>query len=125
MKALFDTPLLCMDLLRQDPPDLHAGEKASKRFCLLYCALEHEAVAQGNQNSWRAKPKLHQLAELMQFSLQDSGTPDKWWTHKDEDWGGWLANTAVRRGGRNVPATTALTLNLLQRFRACLHKLVA
>ena len=87
-----------------------------KRFALLYTALEREALEQGDSVSWRTKPKLHLLQELLEYTALEAGSPSRYWTYMDESWGGWLATTGARRGGANNPSQ--VSLNLIQRFRA-------
>lgn len=121
--ALFTQLNLCVDITKAAPLDVESAANASRRFCLLYVALEREALEQGDPLSWRVKPKLHMFAELTQVAIRTAGAPQLFWTYQDEGWNSWLAQTGRRRGGCNVPATTALTL--LQRFRACLDMLAS
>jgi hypothetical protein len=119
--ALFTHLNQCVYITKATPLDVESAVDASKRFCLLYVALEKEALAQGDALSWRVKPKLHLFAELMQVAIRTVGAPHLFWTYQDEGWNSWLAQSGHRRGGRSVPAATAL--RLLQRFRASLEKL--
>ena len=52
-----------------------------KRFALLYTALEREALEQGGSVSWRTKPKLHLLQELLDYTALEAGSPAEYWTY--------------------------------------------
>ena len=99
----------------------YPAEKASlacRKFACLYVALETEALAiNPNSKSWRVKPKLHLFQELIEYVAPLRGSPKAYWTYRDEDVGGWLAEVGSRRGGLKTAATTAL--RLLQRFCGC------
>ena len=68
------------------------------RFCLLYGSLEQRDAC-----LWIVKPKFHQ-------------NPSKTWCYREEDFGGFLAQTSRRRGGLNSPKAVATAV--LQKFRA-------
>jgi hypothetical protein len=108
---------MCMST---EPYDASRAATACRRFCLLYSALEKEALQNNNLSSWRCKPKLHLFQELIEYTSPEAGSPSLFWTYLDESWGGWLAHTGARRGGANRAPTTAL--NLLRRFRACVKE---
>ena len=46
-----------------------------KRFALLYTTLEREALEQEDSLSWRRKPKLHLLQELLDYTALESWFP--------------------------------------------------
>ena len=50
------------------------------------------------------------MLELLEFVAADQGNPKLYWTYADEDFGGWLASLARRRGGHRTPVSVALTL---------------
>lgn len=121
--ALFTHLVRCMELIQQEPLDVAAAASSSKKFCLLYVALEQEALLKGDATSWRVKPKLHLFAELMQVDLlQTCGAPRLYWTYIDEGWNAWVAQAGRRRGGKHIAGTVAW--NVLQRFRASLPRLL-
>ena len=83
----------------------------SKRFCLLYCALEKALGADGKH--FRVKPKLHMLQELAEMTLPSHGVkPSTFWTYRDEDFGGSLAAMHRRRGGPVKPRSVAAAVLL-------------
>ena len=88
----------------------------SKKFSCLYAGLEAEAKANGDDLSWRCKPKLHLMQELLEYTSPYAGPPSLYWTYLDEDCGARLAETAARRGGAKNPRSTAF--NVVARFRA-------
>ena len=90
-------------------------------FASLFVALEAEARKENPTSlRWRVKPKLHLFQELCEFVAPEQGNPRLFWTYRDEDHGGWLAAVGARRGGKNVPGTTAL--RIFQRY-CCLTEL--
>jgi hypothetical protein len=97
------------------PFDAAQGALLSRRLCVLYQALAQEAQAQGKP-AWVQKPKLHLLQELMEYSTVDLGSPQNFWTYKDESWVGWLGKAAHRRGGADTPVCAAT--RALSRYRA-------
>lgn len=98
----------CFEML--SPAAFNADTLAfhSKRFCLLYVALE-EAEPQ----MFHIMPKLHMFQELTQMS---KSCPSLFWTYRDEEFGGTVASLSRRRGGSNNPTATAFSL--LNKFRA-------
>ena len=103
-------------IISAEPYDAAAAAAACTAVVALYVSLEDCAIATGDYNSWRVKPKLHMFEELIQFISFDVGSARRFWTYQDESWGGWLSNCAARRGGPKFAATVAL--GLLQRYRA-------
>mgnify|MGYP007018355561 CR=1 FL=1 len=84
-----------------------------RRFCILAVKLEaeHDGVL------WRCKPKLHLFQELCEFHFD---CPSLYWTYRDEDFGGSMAQLAKRRGGPTRPGVASKAV--LDRFCAK-HKL--
>jgi len=83
----------------------------SRKFCILYAALER--VSGTTALKWRMKPKMHLMQELCEMATTN---PSKTWTYRDEDFGGSIAAFARIRGG---PASAKVVgTNVLQRFRA-------
>ena len=52
-----------------EPYDASRASAACRKFCLLYSALEKEALQNNNSSSWRCKPKLHLFQELIEYTL--------------------------------------------------------
>ena len=120
MASLTDS-LLKLTLMNNAKPN-PASEAAdlSRKVALLCTGLETEAVANGNTYSWRVKPKLHLMQELIEYQSQQSGSPCQCWTYKDKSWGAWLAAASMRRGGGKTAWVVALSS--LLRFRYIMHK---
>ena len=77
-------------------------------------------MANGDVTSWRVKPKLHLMQELIEYQCLEAGAPCEYWTYKDESWGAWLAKVAMRRGGKT--SASSLALSVINRFRYMLHQ---
>ena len=118
--ALTDALLRLTLMNNERPYPASQAADLSRRVALLYTGLEMEAVAKGNTYSWRVKPKLHLMQELIEYQCQQSGSPCQYWTYKDESWGAWLAAASVRRGGRKT--AWGVALSSLLRFRYLMHK---
>ena len=101
----------CYQQLSRDSFSQQQLEEDSTAFCLLYGALEANAVAQ-DLNLWRVKPKFHVFQELCLLP----NIPSLNWTYRDEDFGGYLAGSSRRRGGKNTASSTGESV--LHRFRA-------
>ena len=104
------------ECISTEPFNAAVAADACRKTCLLFVSLENEALARGDEKSWRVKPKMHMFQELTEYLGPELGTPRNYWTYRDEAWGGWLSKTAERRGGAKWAASVAL--NLLQRYRA-------
>ena len=87
----------------------------STGFLLLYKALEQNANSVG-KCAWKIKPKFHIWQELC---MMDSN-PVSHWVYRDEDFGGYVAQVARRRGGK--PTVRACGEQVLNKFR-CKHTL--
>ena len=99
----------CYRLLRNDAVWAPAGlEHHSMRFCQLYVALSD---AHEDPWLWRIKPKLHVFLEL----CREDSKPAKFWTYRDEDFGGSVARMSRRRGGKI--SASAFSRNVLERFK--------
>ena len=75
----------------------------------MYWEKGAEFEAEG-EKSWRIKPKLHMFLEV----CSDGSKPSAYWTYRDEDWGGTVAQFCRRRGG--LLSVRAFSANMLQRF---------
>ena len=107
-KAAMEHLSQCYNLLS---PEIFSADMMgfhSQRFCLLYVALEQALPQQ-----FHIKPKLHMFQELTQMSRS---CPSLFWTYRDEEFGGTVAQLSRRRGGSNNPAATAISL--LSKFKA-------
>ena len=111
MESLFNLAVT----MSTDPYNSDQAVLQSRRVGLLLVSLETEATAQGDELSWRVKPKLHMMQELIEYLGPELGSARFFWTYQDESWGGWLSNTAARRGGPKHASTVAL--GLLSRWR--------
>jgi len=92
---LFQNLLQLSHCINAEPYDVQKATDACTRFCRLHVALEQISIARGNDLSWRCKPKLHMMEELICFIGPEFGSPRNFWTYQDESWGGWLANAAT------------------------------
>ena len=101
------------------PYDAAQAAACCKSVSSLLVALEDWSVSAGDSLSWRIKPKLHLMQELIEFIGIDYGSARTFWTYQDENWGGWLSKCAARRGGPKFAGTVAL--GLLQRYRAVVN----
>jgi hypothetical protein len=73
--ALLDYLLQLTMMNKHRPyPAAQAGE-LSRKIALLYTGLEHEAMAQGDVMSWRCKPKVHLMQELIEYQCLVAGSP--------------------------------------------------
>ena len=48
---------------------------------------------------WAIKPNFHLLQELVQYQALEHGNPRGLWEYNDEDFVGWVAKMATKRGG--------------------------
>ena len=76
---------------QERPYPKHEAAELPRKNALLYTGLERQAVATGDVTSWRVKPKLHLMRELIEYQCLEAGPPCEYWTYKDEGWGalGW------------------------------------
>lgn len=116
VRLVCDNLEIMASCISTDPYDSAKASDACQRLRKLYVALETMSIANGDELSWKVKPKLHMLEELMCFIGPEFGSPRYFWCYTDEHWGFWLARTATRRGGPKFAPTCAL--NLLLKWRA-------
>ena len=94
--SLSETSIFATDLLREN----------CRRFCTLYVALSDAF----EDPLFRVKPKMHFFQELCEMC--GPTRPALHWTYRDEDFGGFVAKTARRRGGKHsVRAQSRMILN--------------
>ena len=89
----------CYECLREDLPYdwLPAFRSASSKF-----AQHMQALAQtSNGVRWRLKPKMHMFLEL----AFEGSKPNRSWTYRDEDNGGYVSKLSRIRGGWHKPKT--------------------
>lgn len=98
------------------PYNKHDATKACVDFCILYNALEVEATSNNQDFLWNFKPKGHLLQELVEYQSWEHGSPNLFWTYRDESWCGNWARHSKRRGGANTATISAK--RFLDRFRA-------
>ena len=89
--------------------DLHTMAEQCRRYCMLCIALDDTST----NKLWRTKPKLHLMQELCELQ---GDNPSKYWTYRDEDFGGTLAGYARHRGGGNTARSSGT--KMLIRFLA-------
>ena len=116
--SLMEQFMIVVSCVSSEPYQTAVACAAARKTCLLYEALEKEALAAGDLLHWHIKPKFHMFTELIEYNSVLRGNPAGFWAYADETWGGWLSAAGMRRGGAKFAASTAL--NLLQRFRAVL-----
>ena len=112
-KAMANQLAACYECLSPDKFDHGKLAHHCRRFCGLAVAMEerHDGIL------WRCKPKIHLFQELAEFLVD---CPSLFWTYRDEDFGGSMAQLARKRGG---PATSgSISKNVLLRHCAK-HKL--
>jgi hypothetical protein len=97
----------CYECLSKDAYSLNVLQREATSFLMLYRALNDSSAAQ----FWAIKPKFHIFAEMTSMDAN----PSTYWTYRDEDFGGHLANIARRRGGAYTP--TAVAKSVLNKFR--------
>lgn len=73
-------------------------------------AIAWELLASEERSVWQLKPKLHLLQEMVEIASKSLGSPELYWTYKDEDFGGKCAELARTRGGAVSPAGFGLRL---------------
>ena len=92
----------------------------SRKLCVQYAALSHEAELDGRPKDWRTKPKFHTMSELLEYQTHElEGSPTDFWAYKDEDFVGWIADISCRRGGPSSAASAAESL--LKRYSGLAH----
>jgi hypothetical protein len=97
----------CYENLSKSKFNADALKRESIRFCLLYGALEEQALANG-EKTWRVKPKFHMWQELCSMGINPTAN----WVYRDEDFGGYLAASSRKKGGpHSVKSTGESTLN--------------
>ncbi len=103
VKNLMDQLCNFYCLMGHDDFDAKAAADCCRKCCLYYGALSQEIGATG----WRCKPKMHMWQEMAEFQTVSLGNPRDFWTYKDEDFVGFVAQLAHSRGGggnsRTVP----------------------
>jgi hypothetical protein len=93
----------CYDCLSMHRFSAEVLANSSKEFALLSCALEKHAQSK----RWRVKPKLHLFQEMCECS---DSQPSTCWTYRDEDFGGSMASTSRKRGGKTSPGSLATSV---------------
>ena len=106
------------ECLSSDHPDPTATMKVhGVKFALQYVAL-HDHLNPANDKAFRIKPKLHLFLHI----TGDGSIPRKYWTYRDEDFGGSVARMARRRGGLlRCGQTSAQVLRKFKVKNACVR----
>ena len=80
--------------------DSYMAFKLSMMMGCIYVELS-DADMEGT-NTWRIKPKLHMVQEMLEFQSKELGNPRGFWEYLDEDFVGSIAKLAMRKGGANT-----------------------
>jgi hypothetical protein len=113
VEQVFQLLLKAAQIISEKPFVAAALDSCCSKLCILWHALEKEA---GNDRAWKMKPKVHMFQELCSNVCFLHGSPENFWTYKDESWCGDMAKSAKRRGGQKHVDT--VPTRLLSRFRA-------
>ena len=112
---VMDRLLSCCKHISAQPFVPAALAQCSRELCVLWSCLEERAESAGSL-LWRKKPKVHLFQELCEYQVNSFGTPELFWTYRDESWCGHMSSAAKRRGGQKHAST--VPERLLNRFRA-------
>jgi hypothetical protein len=85
---------------------------SATKFGLQYAGL-HKVSQERGESLWPMKPKFHMFQELC-FTSEDS--PAKYFTYRDESFGGFVSSMCERRGGAFTPL--AVGQSFFDRFAA-------
>ena len=113
--SVFHFMLECAKCIATVPFEFVHLRDCSRKLCVQWGALEDEAISKGLL-IWVRKPKFHLFQELREFQAEEFGSPESFWTYRDESWCGHMATAAKRRGGQKHASTGPE--RLLSRFRA-------
>ena len=119
--AVFDRLFSCCKHIDAEQFNADALAKSSRELCILWTVLENEASNAGKL-VWVKKPKVHLFQELCEYQACSLGTPEQFWTYRDESWCGHMSTAAKRRGGQKHAST--VPERLLNRFRAMQNEAV-
>ena len=86
--VLTESAVLLTLCSQERPYPKHEAADLPRKLALLYTGLERKAVANGDVTSWRVKPKLHLMQELIERQCLEAVAPCECWASKDESWGG-------------------------------------
>ena len=95
--VLTESAVLLTLCSQERPYPKHEAADLPRKVALLY-------------TSWRVKPNLHLMQELIEYQRLEARAPCEYWTYKDESWGAWLAKVAMRRGGKQIASSLALSV---------------
>ena len=113
--SVFHLLLECAKCIATIPFQSQLLKDSCRRLCVQWGALEDEAIHHGVL-CWVRKPKCHLFQELCEFQAEEFGSPESFWTYRDESWCGDMAKSARRRGGQKRAST--VPERLMQRYRA-------
>ena len=111
-KSCASSLLDCYQLLSADHFNRQQLSAAATKFALQYSGLNAYAKAHGLRR-WALKPKFHIFLELCHTA---ESSPAKFWTYRDESFGGFVSGMCSRRGGALTPI--AVGQSFLDRFAA-------
>ena len=113
-KSAASSLLDCYTLLSTDSFNRQQLQAASTKFALQLTGLSAYAK-EHDLKRWALKPKFHLFLELCHTA---ESSPAKFWTYRDESFGGFVSHMCSRRGGALTPI--AVGQSFLDRF-ASLH----
>ena len=96
--------LECYDNLHKSRFSAAALSRAATRFGLQYVGL-HELAKSQDLARWPVKPKFHLFQELCHAA---QSSPAKFYTYRDESFGGFFSSMCERRGGKYSPMGVGL-----------------
>jgi hypothetical protein len=91
--------LECYDNLHKARFNKESLRKAATKFGLQYVGL-HQLAKSQNIARWALKPKFHLFQELCHGA---QSSPAKYYTYRDESFGGFVSSMCERRGGKYSP----------------------
>ena len=103
----------CMSTSPFDPAQTSSS---APQACVLYGALHKEANPEDHGIFWRMTPKFSHVQKLAEFQATQIGNPRDFWAYKDEDFVGFIATLAMRRGGEAKCST--VRQGTFDRYRA-------
>lgn len=113
-KSCASSLLECYQCLSESAFDRTKLSAATTKFALQYAGLNALAKVY-DLGRWGLKPKFHLFLEL---SHTAQSSPAKFWTYRDESFGGFVSGMCMRRGGALTPMSVAQSF--FDRF-AALH----
>jgi hypothetical protein len=108
--------VVCYENLHKSRFSVDSLQSAAKNFGLQYVGL-HRLAKSMDVARWPLKPKFHLFQELCHLARS---SPAKFYTYRDESFGGFVSSMCERRGGKYTPM--AVGQSFLDKF-AALHNI--